>query len=97
MVLWLFLSQAGASLISQLVKNLPAMQETLFRFLGWEDALEKGMATHSVFLGFPCGSAGEESTHSAGDLGGIPGLGRSPGEGNDYPLTVFWPGVFHRL
>ena len=53
MVLWLFLSKVGASLISQLVKNLPAMHETLVRFLGWEDALEKGMATHSVFLGFP--------------------------------------------
>ena len=31
-----------ASLIAQLVKNLPAMQETLVRFLGWEDPLEKG-------------------------------------------------------
>ena len=29
--------------------------------------------------------------------GGIPGLGRSPGEGNDSPLTVFWPGDFHGL
>ena len=38
------------------------------------------------FLGFPGGSAGKESTCSAGDLGLIPGLGRSPGEGNDYPL-----------
>ena len=32
----------GASLIAQLVKNLPAMQETPVRFLGWEDLLEKG-------------------------------------------------------
>ena len=31
-----------ASLVAQLVKNLPAMQEILVRFLGWEDALEKG-------------------------------------------------------
>ena len=31
-----------ASLVAQLVKNLPAMQETLIRFLGWEDLLEKG-------------------------------------------------------
>ena len=37
-----------------------------------------------VFLGFPCGSAGKESAHNAGDLGSIPGLGRSPGEGNSY-------------
>ena len=38
------------------------------------------------FLGFPCGSAGKESTCSMGDLGLIPGLGRSPGEGNSHPL-----------
>ena len=37
-----------ASLIAQLVKNLPAMQETPVRFLGWEDPLEKGKATHWV-------------------------------------------------
>ena len=37
-------------------------------------------------LGFPCGSAGKESACSAGDLGSIPGLGRSPGEGKGYPL-----------
>ena len=36
--------------------------------------------------GFPGGSAGKESTCSAGDLGSIPGLGRSTGEGNSYPL-----------
>ena len=34
----------------------------------------------------PCGSAGKESTCNAGDLGSIPGLGRSPGEGKGYPL-----------
>ena len=39
-----------------------------------------------VFLGFPCGSAGKESSRNAGDLGSIPGLGRSPGEGKGYPL-----------
>ena len=36
-------------------------------------------------LGFPCGSAGKESTCNVGDLGLIPGLGRSPGEGKGYP------------
>ena len=35
---------------------------------------------------FPGGSAGKESASNAGDLGSIPGLGRSPGEGNSYPL-----------
>ena len=36
--------------MAQLVKNLPARQETQVQFLGWEDPLEKGMATHSSIL-----------------------------------------------
>ena len=39
-----------ASLVAQLVKNPPAMWETWVRSLGWEDSLEKGMATHSSIL-----------------------------------------------
>ena len=39
-----------------------------------------------VFLGFPYGSAGKESTCNEGDLGLIPGLGRSPGERKEYPV-----------
>ena len=39
-----------------------------------------------IFLGFPCGSAGKESTCNAGDLDLIPMLGRFPGEGNSYPF-----------
>ena len=42
-----------ASLIVQLVKNLPAVQETLVRLLGCEDLLEKRQATHSSILGLP--------------------------------------------
>ena len=42
-----------ASLVAQLVKNLPAMQETLVQFLGQEDPLEKGYTTHSSILGLP--------------------------------------------
>ena len=37
-------------------------------------------------MGFPCGSAGNESVCNAEDLGSIPGLGRSPREGKDYPV-----------
>ena len=37
-------------------------------------------------MGFPCGSAGKESACNAGDLGLIPDLGRSPGEGKGHPL-----------
>ena len=39
-----------ASLMAQLVKSLPAMQETWIQSLGWEDPLEKGKATHSSIL-----------------------------------------------
>ena len=39
-----------ASLVAQTVKNLPTMQETGVRSLGWEDPLEKGMATHTSIL-----------------------------------------------
>ena len=41
------LQYSSASLVAQLVKNLPAMWETLVGSLGWEDPLEKGTATHS--------------------------------------------------
>ena len=39
-----------------------------------------------IFVGFPFGSAGKACTCNGGDLGSIPGLRRSPGEGNSYPL-----------
>ena len=158
------LQYSWASLVAQLVENLPAMRETWVRSLGWEDPLEKGKASHSSILAwripwdlfglpwwlrwksvcpqcgrprfnlqvgkipwrrkwqptpvllprkfhgwrslvgyspwgrkeldtterfhflFTCGSAGKESTCNAGDLGLIPGLGRSPGEGKGYLL-----------
>ena len=41
---------------------------------------------YAHFWDFPCGSAGKESTCNVGDLGLIPGLGRSPGEGKGSPL-----------
>ena len=75
-----------ASLVAQLVKNLPAMQETLIRFLGWEDSWERNRLPIPVFLGFFGGSDGKESACNVGDLRSIPGLGRSPEEGKGYPL-----------
>ena len=86
-----FYRNPWASLIAQLIKNLPAMQETLVQFLGQEDLLEKGQATHSSILGLPCGSAGKECSCNVEDLGLIPGLGRSPGEGKVY--TLQYPGL----
>ena len=44
------LQYSWASLVTRLVKNLPAMRETWVRSLGWEDPLEKGKATHSSIL-----------------------------------------------
>ena len=75
-----------ASLIAHLVKNPPAMQETLVRFLDWKIHWRRDRLPTPVFLGFPCGLAGKESTCKVGGLGSIPGLGRSPGEGKGYPL-----------
>ena len=70
----------------QLVKNPPAMRETPVRFLGGEDLLRRERLPTPEFLGFPDGSDGKESACNAGDLGSIPGLGGSTGEGKHYPL-----------
>ena len=70
-----------ASLIAQLVKNLLQCRRPQFysrvRKIPWR----RDRLPTPVFLGFPCGSAGKESTCNVGDLGLIPGLRRSPGEG----------------
>ena len=79
-----------ASLIAQgRTKNLPAVQESPVCpvwFLGQKICWSRDRLPTPVFLGFPGGSAGKESTCNVGDLGLIPGLGRSPGEGKGYPL-----------
>ena len=46
----LFICLFWASLVAKSVKNLPAMQETQVQSLGWEDPLEKEIATHSSIL-----------------------------------------------
>ena len=74
------------SLAAQMIKNPLAMQETVVQFLGREDPLERDKLPTPVTLGFPGGSDGKESTCNAGGLGLSPGLGRSPREGNGYPL-----------
>ena len=56
-----------ASLIAQLVKNLPAMWETWVQSLDWEDPLEKEMATHSSVLAWRIPGIGEP--------GGLPSMG----------------------
>ena len=84
--IWLLFNSL-ASLVAQLpVKNPPAVQETLVQFLGRDDPLEKGEATHSSVLGLPWWLRWKESTCNVEGLDLIPGLGRSPGEGKGYPL-----------
>ena len=75
-----------ASLIAQLVRI--HLQCRRHQFDSWVRKIcwKKVGYPLLVFLGFPCGSAGKESACNEGDLGLIPGLGRSPGEGNSYPL-----------
>ena len=58
-----------ASLVAQLVKNLPGMQETPVKFLGQEDPWRRDGLCNSVFMGFPGGSNGKESACQRGDLG----------------------------
>ena len=48
-------------------------------------------------LGFPGGSVGKESASNAGDLGSVLGLGRSPGEGTDYPLLYSWASLVAQM
>ena len=65
----------------------------------WQQQIIVGSIYHPLTSrdGLPCGSAGKESACNVGDLGSIPGLGRSPGERKGYPLQLFWPGKFHGL
>ena len=53
--------------------------------------------TNSFHSGFPCGSAGKESTCNAGDSGSILGSGRSTGEGIGYPLQYSWVSLVAQL
>ena len=85
---------SGASLVAQTVKNSSTMPSRIClqcrrpQFDTWVSKVpwrRKKLLT-PVFLGFPCCSAGKESTCNAGDLGWIPRLGRSAGEGKGYPL-----------
>ena len=46
----MYIGKLGASLVAQMVNSLPARQETSVQPLGWENPLEKGMATHSSVL-----------------------------------------------
>ena len=61
---WTWLTLSWASVVAQMVKNLPAMRETWAQSLGWEDPLEEGMATHSSILAWriPMGRGAWQAT-----------------------------------
>ena len=75
-----------ASLIAQLVRiRLQCRRLQVESWVGKTHWRRDRLPT-PAFLGFPCGSAGKESACTVGDLGSIPGLGRFPGDGKDYPF-----------
>jgi len=80
----MFISLLVSSLVAQLVKNLPTMFNSWVRKMPWR----RDRLPTPVFLSFPCGSAGKESTCNAGNVGLIHGLGRSSGEGNSYHSSI---------
>ena len=77
-----------ASLVAQLVKNLPVMQEP--RFNSWVGKIpwRRDRLPTPVFLGFPGGSDGKQSACNAEDAGLIFWLGRSPGKGMAVERTL---------
>ena len=70
--------------------TLNRMTESLSRIIPSGSLMRIGSAT--INIGFPGGSDGKESACNAGDLGSIPGLGRSPGGGHGNLLQYSWPG-----
>ena len=80
----------GDSLVAQLVKSPPAMQETWIWSLRWEDSLEKGKITHSAILTWRIPRTVAQVVKNLSAMREIwvliPEMGRSPGEGNGSPL-----------
>ena len=85
----------GASLIVQLVKNPPAMQETPVQFLDWEDLLQKEKATRSSILGLPLWLSWKRIHLQCRRPGFDPWVGKIPWRRERLPTPVFWPGEFH--
>ena len=96
-----FMSIELVMLINHLIVSPPSPfafdlspHQGLFQWVGFSHQVAKALELQlklqsfqfKVEMGFPSGSDGKESACNAGDLGSIPGLGRSPREGNDNPL-----------
>ena len=91
------ISHVIASLIAQLVKNLPAVQEIPVWFLGQEDPLEKGLTTLSNVLGLPLWLSWKRIYLQCGRPGFNPWAGKIPWRRESLSTPVLWPGKFHAL
>ena len=67
------------------------------QFLGQEDLLEEGWATHSSFLGLPLWLSWQRICLQCGRPGFNPWVGKIPLRRESLPIPVFWPGEFHEL
>ena len=85
------------SLIAQLVKNPPAMLETLVWFLGWEDLPEMGQVTHSSILWLPLWLRWLRICPQCRRAGFDPWVGKIPWRKAWPPIPVFWPRKCHGL
>ena len=79
---------------STLAWKIPWTQSTESQRVGHNQVASLSLFKRAL-RGFPGGSDGKVSVYNAGDLGLIPGLGRSPGEGNGKPTLVLLPGRSH--
>ena len=93
---WIWRSKSALSLHGRLtrVKTAGVFFVVFTTSATWE-AQSHIRSVHMTY--FPGGSVGKESTCNAGDLGLIHGLGRSPGEGNGYPLQYSWLSLVAQL
>ena len=83
---WGWVRELWGFLMGQTIKNLPAMQETQVQSLGWEDPLEKGMATHPAFL------LGE--FHGQRSLVGFSPWGRQESDTTEQLIRELWLLIF---
>ena len=95
----IYVKNIWASLIAQLVNKENRLQCRRPRFNSWVRKIpwRRDRLPTPVFLGFPCGSDGKESTCNAGDPCSTPGSGRSAGEGKGYPLQYSWASLVAQL
>ena len=78
-------------------RDIRDLQDTPVQFLGWEIPWRRVGLSTLVFMSFPGGSDGKESTFNVGDLGSVPGLGRSPGGGHGKALQYSWVSLVSQM